>query len=212
MSTENKNGHHHDLDGAGSILSTVGGPSNAEPPSSLGAGTLETARLLTKVVADAALAAEMPFNPAREVDGVLLHKGAQPRMVGARLGQAHIGVANHASQGPIDVEITFDTGPSVTYDGVVLPGGIAASTGLVIDPRVRDFLREQYRHGKPILALGAADQIIDAAGLPRQLPGGADDPGLIVAPAADLAAALTAFQAALAGHRIYARETDLPRV
>jgi len=148
---------------------------------------------------------------AREIYGVLLHKGAQPRMVGGRLGKVRTGVATHG-HGAIDVELTFETGPSVIYDAVVLPGGDAASAALAQDPRVVEFVRDQYRHGKPILALGAGALIVDAAGLPRQLPDGGNDPGLIVAANGELAAALGAFQAALAGHRVYARETDPPRV
>jgi catalase len=75
-----------------------------------------------------------------------------------------------------------------------------------------DFIRDQYRHGKPILALDAGEQVVDRAGLPRQLPDGTNDPGLIVAGSSALAAALGAFEAVLADHRVYARETDPPRV
>jgi catalase len=149
---------------------------------------------------------------AREVYGVLLHKGAQPRMVGAKLGKVNSGGAVAVHQGPIDVELTFDTGPSVIHDAVVLPGGVAAGAGLENDPRAINFIREQYRHGKPILALGAGEQLLDAAGIPRLLPDGSADPGLIIGDGATLAAALAAFETALAGHRVYARETDPPRV
>jgi catalase len=44
-------------DGAGSILSTVGGPSDPTPPESLGAVPPESERLLDKVQRDAELAA-----------------------------------------------------------------------------------------------------------------------------------------------------------
>jgi catalase len=147
---------------------------------------------------------------AREIYGTLLHKGAQPRMVGTKLGQVAGNPAVHGGHGPIDVELTVETGPSVIYDAVVLPGGDGASAALLADPRVLDFVRDQYRHGKPILALGAGEQVIDAAGLPRQLPEGSVDPGIIVG--GSLADALAGFQAALARHRVYARETDPPRV
>jgi catalase len=100
----------------------------------------------------------------------------------------------------------------VLYDAVVLPGGANASAALAADPRVLDFLRDQYRHGKAILALGAGEQVVDAAGLPRLLPDKNIDCGFIVADAVDLAGALSAFEAAPADHRVYARETAPPRV
>ncbi|MDQ2821132.1 MAG: catalase [Pseudomonadota bacterium] len=146
---------------------------------------------------------------ARAVYALLLQKGAQPRMVGARLGKVIAAADVHAAaHAPIDVEITVDTGPSVTYDAVVLLGG----AGLSKDPRVLDFVRDQYRHGKPILALGAGEQLLDVAGLPRMLPDGSADPGLIVAGGANVAAPFAAFERALSQHRVHARETDPPRV
>jgi catalase len=48
------------FDGAGSILSTIGGPSDPTPPESLGAVTPESERLLEKVSEDAELAARIP--------------------------------------------------------------------------------------------------------------------------------------------------------
>src|SRR4051794_11198853 len=78
MATRKKNGSP--LDGAGSILSTISGPSDAKPPTSLGARTRESERLLEKVVADAELAAAMPFNPTKPLeygeDAFMPHEGA----------------------------------------------------------------------------------------------------------------------------------------
>jgi catalase len=57
--------------------------------------------------------------------------------------------------------------------------------------------------------------LVTAAGLPAALPNGEPDPGLILADPADpagLDAALAAFRTALARHKVYARETDPPRV
>jgi catalase len=56
------------FDGAGSILSTVGGPSDPTPPESLGATTPESERLLEKVVEDAELAARMPYNEVKPLE------------------------------------------------------------------------------------------------------------------------------------------------
>jgi catalase len=48
--------------------------------------------------------------------------------------------------------------------------------------------------------------VLAAAGLPAALPNGEPDPGLILADPEGLAAALAAFEAVLARHRVYARE------
>ncbi|MBC7857657.1 MAG: catalase HPII, partial [Burkholderiaceae bacterium] len=50
------------LDGAGSVLSTVSGPSAADPPASPGRETAQAADLLEKVVGGRELAAAMPAN------------------------------------------------------------------------------------------------------------------------------------------------------
>ncbi|MDB5936176.1 MAG: Catalase [Massilia sp.] len=142
----------------------------------------------------------------RTLYAALLTDGAVPRLVGQRLGKVQAG-----DDCVLDVEITLETGPSVLYDGVVLPDGAAASGTLSIDARALEFVREQYRHGKPILAIGSGADLLRAAGVPLRLPDGSADPGLIVSPR-DVPAALAAFEAALARHRVYARETDPPRV
>jgi catalase len=98
------------------------------------------------------------------------------------------------------------------YDAVVLPPGEAASAALARDGRVLEFLRDQYRHDKPFLVLGAGRQLVSAAEIPSALPNGEPDPGLIVADPAGLNAALAAFKTALARHKVYVRETDPPRV
>jgi catalase len=143
----------------------------------------------------------------RELYAALLKEGAQPRLVGQ-----HLGKIVTAEGGTLDVEITLEAAPSVMYDGMIVPPGEAAARTLAADGRALEFVRDQYRHGKPILAFGDAVLLLRTAGLPGTLPDGSQDPGLIVAPPADLAAALAAFKAVLAGHRVYARETDPPRV
>ncbi|TWI60417.1 catalase [Pseudoduganella lurida] len=141
----------------------------------------------------------------RQLYAALLKDGAQPRVVGQKLG------AVTSTDGcPLEAEITLETGPAVLYDAVVLPAGLAAAKKLAQDPRALEFVREQYRHGKALLALDGGTELLDRAGIPRLLPDGSADPGLVVD--GDPHAALAAFVAAVAGHRVYARETDPPRV
>lgn len=143
----------------------------------------------------------------REVYAFLLKEGAQPRIVGQHLGELRT-VAGK----PLDVEVAVDTTPSVMYDAVVVAPGEGSAAALARDGRVLEFVRDAYRHDKPFLILEAGGQLVAAAGIPPALPGGEPDPGLIVADPAGLGAALNAFARALARHRVYARETDPPRV
>ena len=143
----------------------------------------------------------------RELYAALLKEGAQPRLVGQRLGKAE-SFNGH----PLDIEITLETSPSVMYDAVILPPGDAAMLALSRDGRAIEFLREQYRHLKPILALGSGATLLQAATIPPRLPDGGEDWGLVVAEEADAAAAFAAFKAAIVRHRVYERETDPPKV
>jgi len=143
----------------------------------------------------------------RAIYTALLKDGAVPRLVGSQLGKVT------ASDGSVlFVEITLEAGPSVLYDAVVVPDGAEAIAALGRDAHAQDFVREQYRHCKPVMVLGAGAALLKQAGVPPSLPDGADDPSLIGADGEDLTPAITAFKQALAGHRSFARETDPPMV
>jgi len=73
------------------------------------------------------------------------------------------------------------------------------------------FVKETYRHCKAILAIGNAQVVLENAGLPAALPDGNDDPGVVRGKAGDTRV-VTRFVAAVAAHRVYARETDPPAV
>ena len=62
------------------------------------------------------------------------------------------------------------------------------------------------------MALGAGEGLLDKAMIPKALPDGAEDPGLVVGAAGKTDVSLDAFKGALAGHRSFARETDPPAV
>ena len=138
----------------------------------------------------------------RAVHAALAAEGAAPRFIGARLGKV-----TPATGAPIHVEVTFETAPSVVWDAAVVPSGGAAlaSTGQAID-----FVKDQYRHCKAMLVLGDGSGLVSEARLPDTLPDGSADPGLVRAgPGAD---GSTAFISAMAQPRVFARETDPPRV
>lgn len=76
-----------------------------------------------------------------------------------------------------------------------------------------EFIKDQYRHCKPILALGTGADLVENAGVPGRLLSGEADPGLIIdRRPGNVRAALDAFASALAAHRAFERELDPPGV
>jgi catalase len=134
----------------------------------------------------------------------LLGEGAVPRFIGPRLG-----VCKTADGKEIDVEVTFETAPSVVFDAAVIPGG-AGVRALTQVGQALEFVKDQYRHAKTLLALGEGASLLEAAGIPGQLPGGDADPGVLKF--ADASKGAQAFIDAVARHRHWARQTDPPRV
>ena len=135
----------------------------------------------------------------------LLAAGAVPRFVGARLGEVTM------TGGARQVDTTVEAMPSVLWDAVVIPDGDDAVEQLGIDGRVLEFVKDQYRHCKPILAIGSATGLLQKAGVPETLVSGQADPGLLLMEGDD-ATGIAAFIAAIAKHRHFERETDPPRV
>jgi catalase len=95
---------------------------------------------------------------------------------------------------------------------MIVPDGEAAVDTLSNSGHAMEFLKDQYRHCKPILLIGAAAALLGGADIPATLPSGDPDPGLLEFAARDQEAAVRAFVDALAKHRHFARETDPPTV
>jgi catalase len=148
---------------------------------------------------------------------VLVADGVDTRMV-ARLQKAfadagivsrlvgpHVGALKADDGAEFDADASLENEPSVLFDGMVLPGGEAAVAALGRDGRTAEFVRDQFRHCKTIMAVGAATALLDAAGIPADH----EDAGLIrMADARRDPSA--AFIAALGQHRHFGRETDPP--
>ncbi len=166
-----------------------------------GDGSIATRRVAI-LVADGVAADDLTALHAR-----LLAGGAVPRFVATRLG-----TVKSVGGDPLDVGVSLEAAPSVVFDAMVLPDGAAAVERLGADGRTLEFLKDQYRHCKPILVLGASASLLEKAGIPPKLPDGKADRGLIVAAAGKGKAALDSFVSALAGHRTFERESDPPIV
>jgi catalase len=137
--------------------------------------------------------------------------GAQVKIVAPTLGtlQSMEGTA-------LAPDMTVRTAPSVTFDGVLVPGGAASAQALAGLDDVLQFIRDAYKHCKVIGALGEGETLLAAAHLPSPpVASGGDgaqpaDPGLLTQQAgADLDAFARQFIAALAQHRHWAREQAL---
>ncbi len=144
---------------------------------------------------------------AKRIQAALAEQGATPRFVGPRLGSVV------TSQGEeLEVDVTLEAAPSVLFDALALPGGAKANEALGNIGFAMEFIKDQYRHCKPIFAVGAAEDLVENAGVPKTLPDGESDPGLVFADSAEASSALDAFVAAIARHRHFERETDPPMV
>jgi catalase len=133
--------------------------------------------------------------------------GAVPRFVGARLGRV-----TGAEGETIDVEVTLEAAPAVLFDALVIPDGAAAIETLGQEGHALEFVKDQYRHCKAILALGAGTDLLARAQIPETLPSGDADPGMLRFEATDIDQAAAAFSAAVGKHRHFARQTDPPLV
>jgi catalase len=170
------------------------------PPLSLlarpGDGSIQTRRVAL-LVADGVAGKTM-----KALHETLLVQGAVPRFVGPRLG------AVKTSDGDaIDIEVTLEAAPAVLFDAMVVPDGAAARALAGVGQAV-EFVKDQYRHCKPILVLGGGNALLEAARIPLELPGGGSDPGIL---AGDKKGSGD-FVAAIAKHRHFERQTDPPRV
>ncbi|HEX6297964.1 MAG TPA: catalase [Burkholderiales bacterium] len=136
----------------------------------------------------------------------LMRAGAVPRFVGVRLGQV-----DTAQREALEVEVTLETAPSVLWDAVAVPGGQEAVEELQTVGHAIEFLKDSYRHCKPILVMGDGSALLEGAGASTHLTSGDPDPGVLSFEEGETSAALREFTAAIAKHRHFAREMDPPQ-
>ncbi|WP_431052637.1 catalase [Roseateles sp. L2-2] len=142
---------------------------------------------------------------ARDVHAALLAKGAAPRYAAPRIGpvKAADGVM-------IEADVSLENEPGFLFDALVVPDGEEAIRALGRDAHVYEFIRDQFRHCKPILALGAGVSLLRAAGLGPAVEPDVMTPGLFTGDSAEKGA--KSLIEALATHRHFERETDPPKV
>jgi len=144
--------------------------------------------------------------PVQALQASLLSLGAVGRIVAPRLG-----VVPTVGGEKLEADATTENSPGFLFDALALPDGPAAEA-LLKDAHTMEFIKDQHRHGKTIIAFGASQALLLKADIPLAVPDGSADPGLILADAKDAAAAVGSFIVAVGMHRHEARETDPPLV
>lgn len=129
------------------------------------------------------------------VQTALRAAGASVHLIAPRLGPVT------PAKGPaFEATGSLENAAPVLFDGLVLPDGVAGLQRLDGHAEVGDFIASQVRHGKPVLALGAAESLLTPVRDTTQ------DASLLVGRAADAQALVADFVAALGR----ARQADRP--
>jgi len=141
------------------------------------------------------------------LQAALLDEGAVTTVIAPR-----IGAVKTTGDATINASGSLENSAPVLFDAVVLADGEAGVAELARHGQTLEFVTNQYRHGKTILAIGAARALLDKAGIPTTVPSGEADPGILLVESGEIAGAAAAFIDAVAKHRHPGRETDPPRV
>ncbi len=143
----------------------------------------------------------------RQAQAALLAEGVVARLVGPRIGPMPTVAGNS-----LDADASMENEPGFLFDALIIGDGDEALAALSQDGHTVEFIKDQFRHCKPILAIGGAIELLALAGLPVSLDKSlAQGPtGLIVAEAADADDAISDFIDAMTQHRHFGREMDPP--
>jgi catalase len=141
------------------------------------------------------------------VQAALVEQGAVARLVGPRIGRMPT-----VDGDTLDADASLENEPGFLFDALVLPDGEEAVAALAADGHTMEFIKDQFRHCKTILSLGASRDLLARAGLPVSMDkshaqGGS---GLVLADAGSVDAAAAEFIAGIARHRHFGREMDPP--
>jgi len=137
------------------------------------------------------------------VGKALQAQGAKVAVLSSRLG--HL---SGASGGTLAIDYRMITEPSVLWDAVFVPGGAQSVKSLAKSGAALLFVREQYKHAKPICAIGDGVALLESAGIHGGDAAAALALGVIVGNAASAHSVPAAFATAIAHGRFFNR-TDI---
>ena len=138
------------------------------------------------------------------IHAALVAAGAVAHFVGTRVGKF---VADDG--GEIEANKSMENSPSVLFDALVLPDGEQAIETLARNGHTMEYVKDQFRHCKTILALGSGRSLLEKAGI---MAGGEDDPGILLVDINEAEKAASKFIAAIAAHRHPSRDSDPPKI
>lgn len=104
----------------------------------------------------------------------LVAAGAVSRLIAPQLGAVKTfdGIE-------LQADGSLENSPGVLFDAVILADGEDAGTRLATLGQTAEFLVNQYRHGKTVLALGSSAALLPMVGISATLPSGESDPGVL---------------------------------
>ena len=156
-----------------------------------------TARKIAILVADGSMG-----QSALELYASLLAQGAVPRFVAPRIGRVKT-----TDGSVVDALASLENEPGFLFDAMAIADGEDGVTALARDGHTLDFIKDQFRHGKTILALGASRTLLADAAVSPAHPSEPKLPGIICA--APSKVSTDAFIAGVACHRHPGREISM---
>ncbi|MDI5891553.1 catalase [Halomonas rhizosphaerae] len=132
----------------------------------------------------------------------LTEAGAVVHFVGPRVG-TFVGTSGEK----VEADKSMENSPGFLFDALVVPDGSEAVQALAGNGHTVEFIKDQFRHCKTILVLGAGRKLLEMAGIE---PATNQDPGILLAEGVDAAEIATAFIDAVAAHRHPSRDRDPP--
>lgn len=117
----------------------------------------------------------------KTIYGELLAYGAQPFLVGC--DREKVVVADNISLG---IDIFIGVRRPMLFEATVIPEGESFVKTVEHNTFILNFMRQQYHHCKPILAIGAASLLLEKFDISPSLPSGLSDPSIIIGASAQL--------------------------
>ena len=112
----------------------------------------------------------------------------------------------------LEAAATLENSPPVLFDAMVLPDAQAGVDMLNAVGQTGEFVVNQYRHCKTILALGTSKLLLDQLGVTAALPSCQVDHGVLIDTSEDVKELVQALHQAIGKRRHTARDRDPPLV
>ncbi|WP_209316472.1 catalase [Halomonas salinarum] len=134
--------------------------------------------------------------------------GAVVHFVGPKVGLfVGVGDSGDKTGEEIEADKSMENAPGFLFDALVIPDGSEAVQALVDNGDPMEFVKDQFKHCKTILALGAGRKLLEMAGIDSTA---GQDPGILIADSADAAGIAPTLIDAVAAHRHSSREIGPP--